>query len=279
MNSIPEILKREGGRSGSGRLGLVAASLILAVLSGHAAISEPDAVVYGSIVIGNTPITAARTDVVVEARRTAGGPAVAACRMGAEPAYGDLYVLRLRLQSVLPLADPEAFRVGETVLLTAADLSGGTAQGSFVISDRGEARRVNLGQAAGDTDQDGLPDAWELAQFENLNRGAGSLCPNGQTARANFIAGTNPNAAGSGFSLEVASNGDAERVSFTALRAQGTGYEGRQRFYALEWSSDPLGPFTGVPGFGNIAGNNQAVTFDAPHTGAGTFFRGRVWLQ
>ncbi|MCX6968855.1 MAG: alpha-amylase family glycosyl hydrolase [Verrucomicrobia bacterium] len=50
-----------------------------------------------------------------------------------------------------------------------------------------------------DTDNDGLPDAWEIANFQNLNRdGTGDADSDGLLDRTEFLFGSNPNSASSG---------------------------------------------------------------------------------
>jgi hypothetical protein len=93
------------------------------------------------------------------------------------------------------------------------------------------------------------------------------------------VAGTDPNAAGSPFKLQLVLLGAERRVSFTARRAEGAGYEGKQRYYALESSAGPAGPWTGIDGFTNVLGDNQAVLFQAVNPAGPVFYRGRVWLQ
>jgi len=52
----------------------------------------------------------------------------------------------------------------------------------------------------GDSDGDGLPDDWELAYFNTLDRdGTGDFDGDGQTDRMEFLAGTDPTNAGSVF--------------------------------------------------------------------------------
>jgi hypothetical protein len=70
-------------------------------------------------------------------------------------------------------------------------------------------------------------------------------------------------------------------VSFIAQRAEGVGYEGRSRFYALERSTNlRIGPWQVVSNYDRITGQNNPVTFQEPvSTNTPVFFRGRVWLE
>jgi len=71
--------------------------------------------------------------------------------------------------------------------------------GDLVEGDYNERRDifvVKLG--VGDSDNDGMDDDWEVAQFGNLNRdGAGDQDSDGQTDLQEFLAGTNPTSGGS----------------------------------------------------------------------------------
>jgi hypothetical protein len=255
--------------------------LLLAMLSAaRATIPEPDNLIYGSIVLDGTLVTAARSDVVVEARRTTNGPAIASYRMGSDPALGSFYSLRLVLESVAPVSDTNASQISDSVFISVTDGSGLRAQTSYLIADRGVAERVDFGAAAVDSDGDGLPDAWELQRYSNLNQSPGSLAPNGMTALQNFIAGTDPNDPNGGFRLRIELTNQQKQVSFTALRAEGPGYDGMTRLYTLE--SNPTfaaASWTAVPSYTDIAGNNQTVDYLTGALDTPNFFRGKVLLQ
>jgi len=243
-----------------------------------AAIPEPDNLIYGNITLDNVLVTAARTDVVIEARRTTNGPAVASYRMGSDPALGNFYALRLLLESVTPISNPNASQVNQIVFIVVTDGSGLRAQASFTIPDRGVAQRIDFGAATVDSDGDGLPDAWELQRYANLSQSPGSTAPNGLTALQNFIAGTDPNA--DGFRLHIASSNQQKHVSFFARRAEGPGYEGTTRRYSLE--SRPAvtgGNWLGLTNYTDIAGDNQMVDYVTTGPGAAAFFHGSITLQ
>ncbi len=73
-------------------------------------------------------------------------------------------------------------------------------------------------------------------------------------------------------------NGSQRLVSFQALSAQGTGYEGKSRHYSLLTSTN-LTSWLGVTGFTNLSGTNQTITYDSSAAPPGSYFRGQVWLQ
>src|SRR5436190_20556721 len=192
--------------------------MLLAMLSAsRATIPEPENVIYGNITLGSTLITAARADVVIEARRTTNGPAIASYRMGSDPALGNFYSLRLLLESVPPVSNTNASQISQSVFIVVTDGSGLRAQTSCLIADRGIAQRVDFGAAAVDSDGDGLPDAWELQHFANLSQFPGSIAPNGLTVLQNFIAGTDPNDLDGGFRLQIGRTNNQKHVSFLAL--------------------------------------------------------------
>src|SRR4030095_15122531 len=151
-----------------------AVGLLMATLpNAHATISEPDNVLYGNITLDGVLVTAARTDVVIEARRTTNGPAIASYRMGGDSAIGNYYSLRLAVESVTPVLNTNASQISQSVFIVVTDGSGLRAQTSYTIPDRGVVQRVDFGVAAVDSDGDGLPDAWELLRFGSLGPNAG----------------------------------------------------------------------------------------------------------
>jgi len=259
----------------------ISVCMLLAMVSAaRATIPEPDNLIYGNIVLDGNLVTAARSDVVIEARRTINGPAIASYQMGSDPALGSFYSLRLVLESVAPVSDTNVSQVSDTVFVSVTDGSGLRAQTSYLIAERGVARRVDFGAAAVDSDGDGLPDTWELQRYSNLNQSPASLAPNGMTALQNFIAGTDPNDPNGGFRLRIQITNNQKQVSFTALKAEGPGYEGMTRLYTLE--SNPAfaaASWTGVPSYIDIAGNNQTVDYLTAALGAPGFFRGKILLQ
>ena len=254
--------------------------LLLLLPSAHAEISEPDNLLYGTLVIDNQPISAARTDVVIEARRTVNGPAIASYRMGSNPQAGDFYALRLKLEAAAPKANTNASLVDDSVYIVLRDNTGVVGQTFHTFPERGHVRRVDFGTPILDSDANGLPDAWEIAHFGAIGQSPNTLNPNGATTLANFTTGSTPNDTNTLFQLCIMTTGDQKTVSFLARRAQGVGYEGRTRLYTLE-SAPHLntGPWIAIPAFSNLLGDNQTVTYQTSSTNPPTFFRGRVSLQ
>lgn len=245
-----------------------------------AEITEPDNVLYGAITLNNVPVTAARTDVVIEARRTVGGPAVASYRMGNNPRIGNFYALEIPLESVPPVTDPAASQTGETLIIIVTDVSGLRGQTTYMLGERGQVQRVDFGTANPDSDGDGLPDAWELLHFGNLNQGCDSIAPNGLTLLQNFVCGADPASTNNLFKLSITVSSNQKTISFVARRAEGTGYEGKSRFYSLESAGSLTATsWFGVANFTNLLGNNQTLLFQTTGSNSNAFYRGRAWLE
>jgi Bacterial TSP3 repeat len=89
---------------------------------------------------------------------------------------------------------PLASADGSTVLFE-------TYAPDLVVGDYNMSRDVMvLRLSRSDTDGDGLPDDWELAYFNGLQRdGTGDFDGDGQTDKAEFLAGTDPSNGGSVF--------------------------------------------------------------------------------
>lgn len=245
----------------------------------HALIPEPDNILYGAITLDNLPVTAAHTNVVVEARRTTNGPAIARYRMGSDAQIGDFYSLKLALESVAPVTEENASETGETLIIVLRDTTGIRGQTNFTFGERGFVQRADFGLALLDGDGDGLPDAWELHHFGNLGSSPGSVMPNGQTALQHFVAGTNPNDPQGGFRLHINLTNDLKRVWFVAAQAEGPGYNGMTRRYTLEYRPNlAAGFWTEVPGYIDVPGNNQTVSYFTTGVGAPGYYRGRISL-
>jgi hypothetical protein len=247
----------------------------------HAAIPLPDHILYGTIAIGNRAITAADSSVLIEARRTPGAPPLASYRMGSRPRLGThLYELRLQLEET-PAASHRAFEPGQSVHLTVRNASGVQFQTVHVISDTGVAQRLDFGLPI-DSRGLGAPDAWQLT---HLGRLPDSLeidtDGDGASDAAEYIAGTLPQSPDDTFRLALQRDGDDLLVTFRALAAHGPGYEGRQRFYALESTPDPVaGPWTPIEDLSRIPGLNQfLIHIQPPESPTPLFYRARVWLE
>ncbi len=257
-------------------------ALLVAFVTGtaHADIPAPDNLLYGTITLDGQPIGGSHTNITIEARRTLGSAPIASYRMGSDPDFGAFYVLKLRLEELSPISASDASLVGNSLFIVVRDTSGVRSNATFQIPERGTVARVDFGATpSGDTDNDGLPDAWELAQFGNLNRNGAFLGANGQTALANYLAGTDPNNPNDQFRLTITQTTPNKFVSFLARQTAGAGYEGRSRYYALEYTTNAAGPWLGVAHRTNILGNNSTITYQATEPGTPVFYRGQVRLQ
>lgn len=265
---------------------LLLASLFLG-LAGFAALSraevpEPDNIVYGTVTRGSNLVTAADTDVVVEARRNSDGAVVASYRMGDSVRSGNRYTLRVPLEVFNPLLDPLASTNGTPMTIVARDLSGDLVQVAFNMGGRGQFTELNLGGVANpDTDADGLLDAWELATIGNLSQVANSDADgDGASTLDEYTAGTHPNDPNSRFRLNVQRTGGTVNISFTTQPVSGVGYEGLVRRYTLESRTNLMaGAWLPVVGVSGIVGTGQTVQHSAPISGSAViFFRTRITL-
>ena len=139
---------------------------------------------------------------------------------------------------------------------------------------------------AGDSDNDGMADDWEIAVFGTLATSAGSDDDigggDGATALKEYVAGTDPTDPASFPELRIMYTNDAVYVTFVAVRAEGVGYTGLQRFYDVQDIANFTDLFwVDIPGFTNVLGNHQLVTFtnDMPDLHAEHGYRTRIRLQ
>jgi hypothetical protein len=243
-----------------------------------AALPEPSNWIFGSIIISNVPAGADRTDLVVEARRTVNGPAVASYRMGDTAQYGDMYFLELPIESSPVNRVRNAFTNGTSLVITLRDETAVLAQNNYVIPDKGRFLRMDF--VIGPVAPPSQFDQWRTANSIAGN-GSGDRDGDGFSDLREYVAGSNPNNPGDNFKLNIRTTQPATTVSFVARRAEGTGYTGLTRLYSLEFSTNAAltGPWFGVPSFTNVTGNNQSVTYQQPSTSRPIYYRGRVWLQ
>lgn len=144
-------------------------STLLLLCAGFAALAgipEPDNVVYGRITLGGTAVTAANSNVVVEARRSPEGSPLASYQMGSVAAAGDYYSLRIPVESLPPVTNPSASQSGQSLFLVVRDETGVRDQKSVVVGERGHLILVDFGNV--DSNANGLPDDWERQNFGAL---------------------------------------------------------------------------------------------------------------
>lgn len=248
----------------------------------RAGLPEPDNVFFGTISLDGRTLTAEDSDVVVEARRTPTGLPVSIYRLGSISRFGSFYSLRVTLESGAPKSHSSVSLVGETLYIVVTDSNGDRETRQVTVGPRGTIVRLDIGTTSSDSDNDGLPDLWELTHFGNLSRGPNSVGPNGDTVLYSYITGTDPNNPNDRFQLSIEQSGLNKTVRFRARRASGDGYAGATRVFGLEYSTNlATGPWLGVPSYTNIVGDDSIVSYSARELdlGTGVHFRGRVRLD
>lgn len=251
--------------------------------SSTAGLPEPDAVLWGTLTLDGTPITAQRTDVLLLARDPESNTTLASYRMGASPAAGDHFVLRIPLQSDLPPPPlPTSARLGSQIEIQVAAALQPLGQQPVSLTARGLFQRLdlNLGQSP---DTNGLPDDWERAFFGTTGQNPDAdPDADGRTNRQEFEAGTHPNQADDAPALSITWLNQSPTIQFLAHAATGTGYQGFQRRFTLEsapaLTPDLPNPWSPVPEFDDLPASNQPVLFSPTLTSAPRFFRLRLRL-
>ena len=137
-----------------------------------------------------------------------------------------------------------------------------------------------------DTDNDLLPDSWELHWFGNLTTaGPGTDTDrDGLSDWAEYVAGTDPTKPTTDLLLQGQWQAGHVQISFTARGADAVGYQNAARHYRLESTASP-GPNAAwfpVPGFVDLTAAPGVTTLACPVSpadGAAGFYRLRIWLQ
>ncbi|MBX3746372.1 MAG: hypothetical protein KF833_13785 [Verrucomicrobiae bacterium] len=250
----------------------------LGVVTAKARLPEPDTILWGTIAIDGQPVTAARTDLVVQARLGAAGPVIAAYRMGSDPAAGNRYVLRIPTQTPEAPLNPWAASIGTAVRIQLTSAVQLLDEAIETVVERGGFARRDF--VLGETPAPVLPEAWQIRYF-----GVTGLDPNadpdgdGRTLWEEFVAGTDPTQPDTGPLLGVEGTAGGAILAFMAHRAEGPGYEGRTRVYTLETVDAVGAAWAPVPGLTEVVGAGQVVTHTSEGPSNPRFFRLRIGLR
>lgn len=159
----------------------------------------------------------------------------------------------------------------ETFYLNLSDVFGRVFSATATIVDD---------DSMADTDQDGLPDAWERFYFGSLQYGPlDDPDRDGRNNLQEYIAGTDPRLPDRPAALTVNVVNSNIQVGFFANAASGPGYAGLTRWFDLLACTNLASSlWSGVAGFTNLAGANQFVTCTNP-IGPGACYKLQIRLQ
>ena len=172
----------------------MALALTLSAPAARAGLPEPYNLIYGAIEMDGHWVTAADTNVTVEARRLPTGATIATYRMGSQASASNYYALKILLETPAPADIMKAAEVGTTLYITVLKGTAAKNQLEYAMGTRGGVMRLDFGNI--DTDHDGLPDGWEQAYLLGLQSGAGDDPDHdGVSNLDEYRLGTNPSRA------------------------------------------------------------------------------------
>lgn len=176
-------------------------SQLFLISTAFAEIPEPVNIVYGAITLDGVPITAANTEIVVEARLIDSTTNIASYQMGENAEAGDNFVLQIPVDAVGEQA-PNTVRIGDTLQIYVSQVP--IENQIVTIIDRGTPIPLNLALSSGvfstvDTDGDGIPNIFEnLYPFLDANNPLDAALDQDGDGLSNldeFLNNTNPSVA------------------------------------------------------------------------------------
>ena len=144
--------------------------------------------------------------------------------------------------------------------------------------------QVSTNRFLGDSDADGMADAWELKYFSNLTHSASADddVPAGDRVENlwEYTAGTDPLDPNSFPAVACSNNTSDITVSFLARQADGAGYSGMTRLYTLEMATSLNGGvWTNISGYSAIAATNQYIIYTNDPNEELLYYRTKIWFQ
>lgn len=155
-----------------------------------ARIPEPDNIIYGTLTYNNQLATSADSELTV--RFELFGNEIASYQMGGE-VIGNNFVLRIPIDVLEPRTALTAWP-GETGQIYITKIGVNILAGTYVVGERGTVQQMNI-SGFNDSDGDGMPDEWEVANGLNPNDGTDANIDSdtdGLTNLEEFQYGTNP---------------------------------------------------------------------------------------
>ena len=141
--------------------------------------------------LGTNVVSAADTNIVVEARRSLSESPLASYRMGENRVAGSFYSLAIPLESVNPIAAASSARTGETIIILVHNGQFVRYLTLYTVGAGGKITRIDLGDV--DSDNNGLVDNWERQFFFTAGQDPnGDPDRDGVINRNEMLGATNP---------------------------------------------------------------------------------------
>lgn len=211
------------------------------ISTAFAEIPEPVNIVYGAITLDGVPITAANTEIVVEAKLIDSTTNIASYQMGENAEAGDNFVLQIPVDAVGEQA-PSTVRIGDTLQIYVSQVL--IENQTVTIVDRGTSIPLNLALSSDvfstvDTDGDGIPNIYEnLYSFLDASNPSDAALDQDGDGLSNldeFLNNTNPDLAdtdGDGMSdgFEVTYGLDPNNIADAATDQDSDGLTNLQEY-------------------------------------------------